>query len=233
MFTPKDLTSKQQKKIALLAIAGFILFMGVLCALVGIPMIRFASDPEQFRQWVDSHGILGEITYMLMVILQVIIALIPGEPLEIAGGYAFGAVEGTILCLAAGGIGSAVVFFLVRRFGIHLVEVFFPREKLRQLNFLRSSPRRTVLFLLIFMVPGTPKDLLCWFVGLTDMKLPVLLLICTLGRLPAVITSTVGGNALGDERYWFAVIIFAATFVLSITGLAIYNRICKKQQDTD
>lgn len=233
MFTPKDLTSKQQKKIALLAIAGFILVMGVLCALVGIPMIRFASDPEQFRQWVDSHGILGEITYMLMVILQVIIALIPGEPLEIAGGYAFGAVEGTILCLAAGGIGSAVVFFLVRRFGIRLVEVFFPREKLRQLNFLRSSPRRTVLFLLIFMVPGTPKDLLCWFVGLTDMKLPVLLLICTLGRLPAVITSTVGGNALGDERYWFAVIIFAATFVLSITGLAIYNRICKKQQDTD
>ena len=114
-----------------------------------------------------------------------------------------------------------------------LVEVFFPREKLRQLNFLRSSPRRTVLFLLIFMVPGTPKDLLCWFVGLTDMKLPVLLLICTLGRLPAVITSTVGGNALGDERYWFAVIVFAATFVLSITGLAIYNRICKKQQDTD
>lgn len=233
MFTPKDLTSKQQKKIALLAIAGFILVMGVLCALVGIPMIRFASDPEQFRQWVDSHGILGEITYMLMVILQVIIALIPGEPLEIAGGYAFGAVEGTILCLAAGGIGSAIVFFLVRRFGIRLVEVFFPREKLRQLNFLRSSPRRTVLFLLIFMVPGTPKDLLCWFVGLTDMKLPVLLLICTLGRLPAVITSTVGGNALGDERYWFAVIIFAATFVLSITGLAIYNRICKKQQDTD
>ena len=233
MFTPKDLTSKQQKKIALLAIAGFILVMGVLCALVGIPMIRFASDPEQFRQWVDSHGILGEITYMLMVILQVIIALIPGEPLEIAGGYAFGAVEGTILCLAAGGIGSAIVFFLVRRFGIRLVEVFFPREKLRQLNFLRSSPRRTVLFLLIFMVPGTPKDLLCWFVGLTDMKLPVLLLICTLGRLPAVITSTVGGNALGDERYWFAVIVFAATFVLSITGLAIYNRICKKQQDTD
>lgn len=233
MFTPKDLTSKQQKKIALLAIAGFILVMGVLCALVGIPMIRFASDPEQFRQWVDSHGILGEITYMLMVILQVIIALIPGEPLEIAGGYAFGAVEGTILCLAAGGIGSAIVFFLVRRFGIRLVEVFFPLEKLRQLNFLRSSPRRTVLFLLIFMVPGTPKDLLCWFVGLTDMKLPVLLLICTLGRLPAVITSTVGGNALGDERYWFAVIVFAATFVLSITGLAIYNRICKKQQDTD
>ena len=233
MHTPKDLTTKQQKQIAVLALIGFILVMGALCLIIGVPMLRFASDPEQFRLWVDSHGILGEITYMLMVILQIIIALLPGEPLEIAGGYAFGAVEGTLLCLLAGGIGSTIVFVLVRRFGIRLVEVFFSREKLQSLGFLRTSRRRTVLFLLIFMVPGTPKDLLCYFAGLTDMKLPVLILICTLGRIPAVLTSTLGGNALGRERYWFAVIVFAATFVLSVTGLAIYNRICKNQNKPD
>lgn len=228
-----DLTPKQQKQIALLALLGFILVMGALCLLIGIPMIRFASDPEQFRLWVDSHGILGEITYMIMVILQVIIALIPGEPLEIAGGYAFGAVEGTLLCLLAGGIGSTVVFLLVRRFGVRLVEIFFSRDKLHNLRFLRSSHRRTVLFLLIFMIPGTPKDLLCYFAGLTNIKLPALILICTLGRIPAVITSTVGGNALGDERYWFAAIVFAGTLLLSLTGLAVYHRICRKRNSPD
>lgn len=224
----KELTRKQQKLALALAIAGFAAVMGVLCVVIGIPMVRFASEPERFRAWVENRGIWGEVAYVLMVMLQVIIAIIPGEPLEIAGGYAFGAMEGTLLCLLAGGLGSAVVFGLVRRFGIRLAEVFFAREKLRSLRFLRTTRRRTILFLLIFMIPGTPKDLLCYFAALTDIKLPVLLLICSIGRLPSVITSTVGGNALGTERYLFALIVFLATFVLSIAGLGIYQLICKK-----
>lgn len=223
------LTVKQQKRIALLAVLGLILVIGFLCVLIGGPMIRFASDPELFRQWVERHGLLGKLTYMLMVILQVVLAIIPGEPLEIVGGYAFGAVEGTILCLLAGGLGSTIVFLAVRRFGLPLAEIFFSRDKLQSLRFLHSSPRRTVLFLLIFMIPGTPKDLLCYFAGLTNMRLPVLILICTLGRLPSVVTSTVGGNALGSEQYIFAVLVFAGTFLLSICGLAIYNQLCKRR----
>jgi len=168
-----------------------------------------------------------------MVVVQILAAIIPGEPLEIAGGYAFGAIEGTILCLIGGMIGSLLVILLVRRFGIRLVHVFYPPEKLETIRFLKSSPKRTVLFLLIFMIPGTPKDLLCYFAGLTDMKLPVLMVICTLGRLPAIVSSSIGGNALGTERYIFAVIVFAVTFLISMTGLIIYNHICKKHNSLE
>ncbi len=224
-----ELTKKQQKTIGAAAIAVFVLMMLLMAWLIGVPVLRFAGEPEHFREWVESSGVLGAIAYMGMVIVQIIVAIIPGEALEIAGGYAFGALEGTVLCLVAATLGSLLVFALVRRFGVRLVEVFFSLEKLRSLRFLQSSRRRDMLFLIVFMIPGTPKDLLCYFAGLTDIKLPAWLLICSLGRLPSIITSTVGGDALGTEKYIFAIMVFAGTLLISGAGLLIYNRICVRE----
>ncbi len=224
----RELTPEQQKRYGTLALILALALMALLSLLVGRPLIRFASEPEKFRAWVDSNGPRSRLAYMGMVIVQVIIALIPGEPLEIAAGYAFGALEGTLLCLAASTLGSLLVFALVRRFGIRLVQVFFSKERLQSLRFLRASPKRDFLYLLIFMIPGTPKDLLCYFAGLTDVRFPVWLIICSLGRLPAIISSTVGGSALSEKNYWTALAVFAGTFALSGVGLLVYNAICKR-----
>ncbi len=215
---------KNQKLAAGLAIAIFVLVMAFLTWLIGGPVLRFAGEPEKFRIWVERTGAIAPLAYMGMVIAQILVALIPGEPLEIAGGYAFGAVGGTLLCLAAATIGSVMVFALVRKFGVKLFEVFFPIERLRSLRFLRESKRRDLLFLIVFMIPGTPKDLLCYFAGLTDIRFGVWLIICSLGRLPSIITSTLGGNALGTEKYILAAAVFGATLIISVLGLAIYKR---------
>ncbi len=215
---------KNQKLAAGLAIAIFVLVMAFLTWLIGGPVLRFAGEPEKFRIWVERTGTIAPLAYMGMVIAQILVALIPGEPLEIAGGYAFGAGGGTLLCLAAATIGSVMVFALVRKFGVKLFEVFFPIEKLRSLRFLRESKRRDLLFLIVFMIPGTPKDLLCYFAGLTDIRFGVWLIICSLGRLPSIITSTLGGNALGTEKYILAAAVFGATLIISLLGLAIYKR---------
>ena len=227
----RELTPKQQKLYGALALALAVLILALLSALVGRPLLKFASEPEKFRAWVDSNGLRGRLAFIGMVILQVVIALIPGEPFEIAAGYAFGALEGTVLCLIASAIGSMLVFVLVRRFGVRLVQIFFSGEKLQTLRFLRSSPKRDFLYLLIFMIPGTPKDLLSYFAGLTDIRMPVWLIICSLGRLPAIITSTVGGSALSAKNYWTALLIFALTFALSGLGLFVYNAICRRHNN--
>lgn len=219
---------KQQLKVLTALILG-ILAMLALCWLVGSPLIRFASQPELFRQWVDSHGIWGQLAYMGMVMLQVILAVIPGEPFEIAGGYAFGAVKGTLLCLTAATAGSLLVFGMVRLLGHRLVRVFFSQKQIDSLRFLKTSPRRDFLFLMIFMIPGTPKDLMCYFAGLTDIRLGVWLLICSLGRIPSLVTSTVGGDALGTENYRFAAVVFAAALGLSGLGLLLYRHICRRK----
>jgi uncharacterized membrane protein YdjX (TVP38/TMEM64 family) len=230
LMKKKELTSTQQKRLGIAALIIAIAVMGLLVWLVGVPLVRFASQPEHFRTWVNSHGFGGRLAYMGMVILQVVVALIPGEPFEIAAGYAFGAVEGTLLCLAASALGSVCVFLLVRRFGHRLAEVFFSKEKLRSIRFLQTTRRRDLLFLIIFMLPGTPKDLLCYFAGLTTIRFPVWLLICSLGRLPSIVTSTIGGDALGTKNYWGAVLVFLVTLAISAAGLLFYDRLCARKQ---
>ena len=93
-----QMTDRQKKIWGIATVIGLVVFMGLLCWFVGRPMIRFVSEPEKFRLWVDEHGIWGRLAFIGMVIFQIIVAIIPGEPLEIGAGYAFGAVEGTILC---------------------------------------------------------------------------------------------------------------------------------------
>ena len=221
----KELTPKQQKALGFAALAVAVVVLALILWFVGVPLVRFASRPEQFRAWVDAHGFGGRLAYMGMVILQVVIAIIPGEPFEIAAGYAFGAVEGTLQCLIASALGSVCVFLLVRRFGPRLAEIFFSPEKLRSVRFLQATPKRDLLFLVIFMLPGTPKDLLSYFAGLTNMRFPVWLVICSLGRIPSIVTSTIGGNALGTKNYWGAVAVFAITLAVSAAGLLIYDRL--------
>lgn len=219
-------TQPRQKKLAVVILVLFLGVTALVCWRVGLPMVRLASDPEAFRQWLTERQLGGALIYGAMVFFQVLFAVIPGEPLEIAGGYAFGALWGTIYCLLAATLGSLLVFVLVRRFGTRLVEVFFSLEKLQKVRFLQSASRRNVLFLVVFMIPGTPKDLLCYFAGLTDIKLPVFLLVASLGRLPSVIASTIGGDALGTQNYAFAVVVFLVTFLISVGGLLCYQRIC-------
>ena len=146
-----DLTKKQQKILAASAIVVYILVMVAVGILIGVPIVRFVSEPEQFRLWVDSHGIWGPVLYVAFVFLQVVVALIPGEVFEIVGGYAFGTWMGTFWCLLGSALGSMAVFGLVRKYGVKLVQVFFSLDKLKALHFLKKSPKRIFLFLIIFI----------------------------------------------------------------------------------
>ena len=217
--------------------AGVMLLVLLLAVAVGAllwkPLMGLISDPAAFRSWVEEKGWFSRLVFMGMVIFQVILAFIPGEPFEIAAGYAFGALEGTILSIAGAAVGSIITFSLVRRYGMKLVRVFFSEEKINSVKFLKTSNARNMLFLIVYMIPGTPKDLLGYFAGLTDIPFPVFCLVCTLGRIPSVITSTVGGNALGTKSYEAAILVFAFTFAISALGVMIYNAICKKHKGAE
>jgi len=224
------LTEKGKKWIAGTGIFLFLLFSVLIFIFAGKPLIQFAQEPERFRAWVDGQGVMAPIAFMGMLILQIIVAAIPGEPLEIAAGYAFGALEGTILCLAGSFIGRMAVFLLVRRFGTRAVEVFFPLEKLQALSLLQNKQKLTMWVFFLFFLPGTPKDLLCYIVGLTELPLRSWLLICAIAPLPSVITSTIGGNALGMEDYDFAILIFVITVLISGAGLLAYRLLCRSRE---
>ena len=178
---------------------------------------------ESLRDYIHSFGAAGWLVFLVLQVLQVFIALIPGELLESAAGFVFGPIVGTLLCYAGIVIASSLVFVLTRKFGIKLVEVFVSREKINQLRFLNTEKKRDLLIFLAFFIPGTPKDLLTYFVGLTEIKFRTFLAISLVARIPSVVTSTFGGHLLGEGDYISAIIVYAATAIVSILGMVGYN----------
>lgn len=221
---------KHKKIIAGSGVVLFILLSGLVFWFAGKPLLQFVSEPERFRAWVDTHGLWGRLAFLGMVVLQVIVAVIPGEPLEIAAGYAFGFVEGTLLCMLGMTIGGVLVFAFVRRFGIRAVEVFIPREKIESLKFLQNTKRVCFILVAAFLLPGTPKDVLSYCAGLTKIRFVHWLWITSVCRLPSIVTSTMGGNALGRGEAMQAVLVFAVTIGISLLGMTIYKRLCKTRE---
>ena len=224
------LTEKQKKWIAGTGIFLFLLLSALIFFFAGTPLIRFAQEPEQFRAWVDEQGVMAPIAFLGMLILQIIVAAIPGEPLEIAAGYAFGALEGTLWCLLGAFAGRLAVFLLVRRFGTRAIEVFFPLDKLQSLRFLQNERRLTFWVFFLFFLPGTPKDVLCYIVGLTRLPLRSWLIISAIAPIPSIVTSTIGGDALGMGNYAFAALVFVLTLAVSGLGLLFYRGICRVRE---
>lgn len=223
------MTDKHKKLAGILVLILLTLFMVLLFRFVGVPMIRFIEDPAQYRTWIEGKGILAQISFVAMVFFQVVVAIIPGEPLEICAGYTFGALEGTLLCMLGIALGSTVIFLLVRKLGVKIVELFFSTQNIRSMGFLQDSRKRNILTFIIMFIPGTPKDLISYFVGLTDMKLYEWLIISTIARIPSIVTSTAGGSALAEKNYKFALIVFLISALISILGIIIYNHIQTKR----
>lgn len=223
------MTDKHKKQLYSLAVIVFLLFCILVGWYIGVPMVRMARDPAQFQAWVDASGIWGRLLFVGMVFLQVIVALIPGEPLELAGGYAFGALEGTVLSMLGIVLGSWVIFVAVRRFGQKLVEVFFPEKDLKQLSFLKDPKKTKALAFILMTIPGTPKDMLGYVAGLTPLTLKEWLTIVVIARIPSLVTSTVSGGAAGEKNYVLAGIMLAVTLIFSGVGILYYRRLCREQ----
>jgi len=218
---------KSKAAVILSIISAVFIGLTVVCIIL---FREYLSDAEYLRELVGDHYVIGAICCILICAVQVVVALVPGELVEIAAGYIFGAWWGSLLALTGIVLGSVVVIWLGRIFGRKFVYTFYPKEKVDKLPILNNPQKRNLLVLTLFIIPGTPKDLLTYAIGLTDMSIPLYLVLTTVARFPSVITSTLGGDAVGDKQYVFAILVFGITIAISAVGLLIYNRIQKKHE---
>ncbi|WP_302625544.1 TVP38/TMEM64 family protein [uncultured Eubacterium sp.] len=212
------------RKRKIISIIGLLIFV-ILSVAIAVPVAKYFNEPEMFRDWVDSFGMWGGFVCVGAMVLQIIIAIIPGGALEIGAGYAFGAIPATIFCTIGSIIGCAIVFWFVRVFGVKFVEAFFPIEKIQNLKFLQNEKKRNILVFIIFLIPGMPKDLISYFMGLTNIKLSVWLVISTVARFPAILVSAMGGHALGTKQYTMAVVVLVIIMLISMAGALVYKKI--------
>ena len=205
----------------------------VLCVLsvVGFLWVktRFA-DTDAIKEWVDANFILGMIAMTAICAIQVVIAFIPGELVEIAVGYAFGGWLGALICIVGAMLGSVCAILLARRFGRRLVESLYPREKIDALPIINTPKKRNVMTFLLFLIPGTPKDLFTYVIGMTEMSIPLYIVLTMVARFPSIIMSTMGGDALGNDKIIHAVVIFIVAAIVSGSGYLIYLAIQKRHR---
>lgn len=219
---------ENRRRKQVLAVSALVVICAVVMVFIGKPLVAFVSDADVFRAWVEQRGWMARFAFLGMLLFQVVFAFIPGGVFEVAGGYAFGAVEGTILSIIGTTLGSAAVFLLVKKYGLKFVLLFFTQEKLDSVQFIHNKKRLYLIIFIAFIIPGTPKDLLCYVAGLTDMKLGIWLLITSIARIPAITISTIGGNAIGAESYTFALGVFLFILIFSAVGILIYQVITKQ-----
>lgn len=206
----------------------FALLVGLLIW-AGVLMSRQLRDPEAFSQAVQAMGVKGKLVTLLLAALQVIAAVIPAGPLELAAGYAFGSAEGTLLVLAGCVSGGLAVFLLVRRLGLPFVRLFVSDRQLRSVRFLLNSPRWKLLMVLCYIIPGAPKDVIGYVAGLTDIRIWVWLLTISLGRIPGVLMTVLVGAKAGERNYLAAALLFAGMLLIGGLGLWLYRRVEKKE----
>lgn len=231
MAQSNDVKLKRRRRI--LAIVSLIVIVAILAGLTVLLWNYFktiAGTQEGFRDYISRFGAAAPLVFVGLHMLQVIVALLPGELLEIGAGFAFGAIEGTLLCLVGSALSSALVFAAVKRWGVKIVELFFDPDKINQMKFLNDVDKVKRLTFILFLIPGTPKDLLTYFAGLTRLRVAEFVIISTLARIPSIVSSTIGGHYLENGDYLTAGIVFAATALISVIGLIVYSKITSAQQ---
>lgn len=221
------------KKYRYLILAFSILLMVALTILLGKPIIEYIQDPAAFTLRMENLGAWGPIVFMALNIAQVLLAIIPGGPFEVAAGALWGPIWGTIMCDIAMSIGGVITFLFVKKFGIKFIELFTTREKIESVKFLKANEKSTMLLFLFFLLPGTPKDLMCYVVGLTDIKVSTWILINLVGRFPAILLSALGGHSFTEQNIGLFIAVFAIIIVLYFLGTSLYKKFNKGNENEE
>ena len=224
-----------EKKKRILRIAfSCLLLAGALTALtvLALPYVRRLSDPETQRfiqNWIGERGLWGIFILLGLQVLQVIIAFIPGEPMELLAGALCGALGGTVLCLTGTVLASACIFALSRRYGRRLLALLgFGEKQVAQWKWLQrdeQSEKADLVIFLVFLIPGTPKDMLTYVVGMTRVSLKRFLWLSTLARVPSVLSSTLIGSSVIQGEGETALILMLVTGLLGILGIEAREKI--------
>jgi len=221
------------KKTLLIYCAGAAFLLALFLTLnftVGRSFTAFVSDTQSFDAWLKSYRGFGAALFVFIRAFQTVIKIIPAEPLEIASGYAFGAFGGLFYCSLGTFLGSLVIFALSRTLGSKFISLFVNEEEAVKLPYFANAGKRRVFTAVFYLIPGTPKDMLTYIAGASNVSAAEFFLISSFARIPSIITSTICGAQLGQKNYAAAALVFAVTAAASLICAAIYKKHSKEKK---
>lgn len=225
----KESKIKKYKKFIFICVL-ILLIVVIICL---IPVIKTLTTPkgqQEFKKIVKNAGIFGILLIFGLQIVHAFLLVIPVEPVEILAGMCYGSIGGTIFILISSSITSISIYTLVRKYGKKFVYNFFSKEKVEKIEKSKVFQNPHIIeeiMLVLFLIPGTPKDFLVYIAGLLPIKPLNFILIATIGRFPSIISSTIVGENLIAGDWKTSIIIYTITFIIVGIAIVLINKFSK------
>ncbi len=205
---------------------GLLLVMGLLLFIYGEELwslmarfFYFLSDRQKTSAYIEGFGPSAPLVFMLVQVLQVVLAPVPGEATGFIGGYLFGVTKGFLFSSIALSIGSIINFGVGRFLGRRYVRKVIPPKYLARFDTIARREGALIVFML-FVFPGFPKDYLCLFLGLSSLPFKIFFLMAAIGRMPGTFILSLQGSMLFEQNY---LILTLAAMVCSLIVLLGYR----------
>lgn len=209
---------------------GLIAFFALMVIVVILirPYIHEAFEPGGLSRVIDdvrNAGPLGFLILLAMQFMQIVVAFIPGEVVQMAAGMMYGPWLGAAVVLLGCIISSAFVFAVVHRLGAPFVRDMVPTKYLDKFNAFEESGKLSIVVFILFLIPAMPKDTFTYLVPLTNMRMRDFLVLSNVGRIPGIVISTYAANGLVDGNITQSIIIFAVVAVIAIVAIVFRDKI--------
>lgn len=230
MEKEKNMKNKKKSKyfkIALIIIT-ILLIAGIVWKLA--PLMANLSTTEgqvAFKEQIGNMGFSGGLMLMGLELLQIILVVLPAEPLEVLAGMCYGTWGGTLFITFAAFISTVMIYFLIAKLGKKVLENFMSKKKIDKIEnskFLKNTSRLEIIMILLFFIPGTPKDLLVYIGALLPIKPIRFIMISTFARFPSIISSTMVGDNITNGEWTISLIIYGVTFLITAVGIYISKK---------
>ncbi len=222
----------KQNKVEFIKFVGFAVII-VILTFVTIKLfphmlsLKDESGREAFQNYIHAKGVYGILILIGVQMLQVILAFIPGEPIEVLAGLLYGTLGGYVICTIGMLIGTVLIYYMVKLLGMGFINRLVGGGKLDKYKFLHDTKKFEMIVFFLFFIPGTPKDLLTYFMPATKIKPMTFFILVTVARIPSIISSTFAGSSIGEGKWLQTIIIFVVIGVISVIGIIFNEKIMK------
>ncbi len=206
---------------------AFFVLMAVVCVAIA-PLILELTEPggvERVVQDVRNAGPGGVLILLGMQFLQVVVAFIPGEVVQVAAGMMYGPWGGAAVVLAGCIISGAFIFFIVHKLGAPFVRAMIPEKWMGKLEDFEETDKLDVMVFVLFLIPGLPKDVFTYLVPLTDMSMRNFLVLSTVGRIPGILMSTLAADGLMEGDIMRSVLLFLVAAGIAALAIVFHEKI--------
>lgn len=217
--------SSESSRKKIIAILKLILLVLIVAGIPAFLYLKYGSgvfSKDTAYSVIDYLRQNRKIAFLLIIglqIIQVVICVLPGQPIQFAASYMFGVARGYLFSIIGAVIGTTISFYLAKLLGSEAMHLFFGEEKVKEYQRRLNSGRGLLIAFLIYLIPGVPKDLVSYAAGISEMRFRPFLLAATIGRSPAMLGSLLVGHFFGKQNYTAMIIVTAAVVLLLLICL--------------